>query len=76
MTPEVLVRAQQLLDEGLETAEVADRLGIKRDTFDKAVKAGRLHKPIKKKTPLVRWAPRARAAPRTVPRCWAWGHAM
>jgi hypothetical protein len=32
-----------LLDEGLETAQVADRLGIKRDTLSKAVRAGRLH---------------------------------
>ena len=54
LTAEVLVRAQQLLDEGLEVSEVADELGIKRDTFAKAVKAGRLHKPVKKKTPRVR----------------------
>ena len=54
LTAEVLVRAQQLLDEGLETAEVADRLGIKHDTFAKAVNAGRLHKPVKKKTTRVR----------------------
>jgi predicted site-specific integrase-resolvase len=40
-----------LLDEGWEPAEVADRLGVKRDTFSKAVRAGRLHKPVKK-TPL------------------------
>ena len=48
LTPSVLNEAQQLLDEGLETATVADRLGVKRDTFSKAVRAGRLHKPIKK----------------------------
>ena len=28
---------------------MADRLGIKRDTLSKAVRAGRLHKPAKKK---------------------------
>jgi transposase-like protein len=44
----VLAEAQQLLDEGLETSEVADRLGIKRDTLRKAVSAGRLHKAVKK----------------------------
>ena len=49
LTPQVLGQAQQLFDEGLETPEVADRLGIKRDTLSKAVRAGRLHKPAKKK---------------------------
>ena len=33
---------------GLETSEVADRLGVKRDTLSKAVRAGRLHKAVKK----------------------------
>ena len=49
LTPPVLKQAQQLFDEGLETPEVADRLGIKRDTLSKAVRAGRLHKHAKKK---------------------------
>ena len=48
LTAPVLVEAQQLLDEGLEPAQVADRLGIKRDTFSKAVRAGRLHQGVKK----------------------------
>ncbi len=48
LTSPVLADAQQLLDEGLETTEVADRLGIKRDTLSKAVRAARLHKPVKK----------------------------
>ena len=43
-------KAQALLDEGLETAEVARRLELKPDTLSKAVRAGRLHKPSKKKT--------------------------
>ena len=51
LTPVVLEQAQQLLDEGLETPQVADQLGIKRDTLSKAVRAGRLHKPSKKKHP-------------------------
>jgi hypothetical protein len=50
LTPAVLAEAQQLLDEGLEPSEVADRLDIKRDTLRKAVGAGRLHKPVIKKT--------------------------
>jgi predicted site-specific integrase-resolvase len=32
----------------LEPSEVADRLGVKHDTFSKAVRAGRVHKPVKK----------------------------
>jgi transposase len=48
LTPVVLAEAQQLLDEGLEPAEVADQLEIKRDTLSKAVRAGRLHRPVKK----------------------------
>jgi hypothetical protein len=48
LTPAVLAQAQPLLDEGWEPAQVADRLGIKRDTLSKAVRAGRLHKRVKK----------------------------
>ena len=48
LRPAVLAEAQQLLDDGLETTEVADRLGVKRDTLSKAVRAGRLHKAVKK----------------------------
>jgi predicted DNA-binding protein (UPF0251 family) len=48
LTPAVLAEAQQLLDEGLEPAEVAARLGIKPDTFSKAVRSGRVHKGVKK----------------------------
>ena len=49
LTPPVLEQAQQLLDEGWETPDVADRLGIKRDTLSKAVRAGRLHQRAKKR---------------------------
>ncbi len=51
LTPPVLAEAQRLLNEGLETPEVADQLGIKRDTLSKAVRAGRLHRPVKKTPP-------------------------
>jgi len=50
LTAAVLVEAQQGLDEGLATSVVADRLGIKRDTLSKAVRAGRLAVRAKKKT--------------------------
>lgn len=49
LTPAVLQQAQQLLDEGQATPEVASRLGIKADTLSKAVRAGRLHQRAKKK---------------------------
>ena len=48
LTAPVLTQAQQLLDDGLETAQVAERLGVKPDTLSKAVRAGRLHQPVKK----------------------------
>jgi len=50
LTPGVMAEAQRLLDEGLETADVARRLELKADTLSKAVRAGRLHKRPKKKT--------------------------
>lgn len=54
LTAQVLEQAQQLLDEGVETPDVADRLGIKRDTLSKAVRAGRLRPCAKKKIPIPR----------------------
>jgi hypothetical protein len=48
-TEAVLVQAQLLLDDGLSGPEVAEKLGIKPNTFSKAVKAGRLHVSSKKK---------------------------
>ena len=50
LTAPVLVEAQGLLDEGLAVSAVAERLEVKRDTLAKAIGAGRLHKPTKKKT--------------------------
>ena len=47
LTTEIQQNAQQLLDEGLTIAQVADKFGLLRDTFAKAVRAGRLHVPIK-----------------------------
>jgi hypothetical protein len=45
----VLEAAEVRLDGGLVTTEVAAQLGLKRDTLAKAIGAGRLHKPRKKK---------------------------
>ena len=50
LTEVVLKQAQERLDEGWETSAVAEQLGVKRDTLAKAISAGRLHKPAKKKT--------------------------
>jgi len=49
LTPPVMEKAQQLLDEGNAVADVARELGIKPDTLGKAVAAGKLHR-AKKKT--------------------------
>ena len=49
LTETVLIEAQQRLDEGMTKEEVADQLGILRDTLSKAIKAGRLHAPLKKR---------------------------
>lgn len=49
LTEPVLIQVQQLLDEGLDVKEIAEQLQLKRDTLAKAIKSGKLHKPIKKK---------------------------
>lgn len=43
LTPEVIERCQELFDEGLTKEEVAEKLGIKKDTLRKAIKDGRIH---------------------------------
>jgi hypothetical protein len=45
LTPGVTAQAQQLLEVGLSTREVADHLGLKCDTLRKAIQQGRLTKP-------------------------------
>lgn len=50
LTLEVLRRAQELLAQGQPRSAVAKALGIKPDTLSKAVQAGRLAEPSKKKT--------------------------
>ena len=50
LKPPVLKKAQELLDSDHEITAVAEELGLKYDTLRKAIKSGKLHKPIKKKT--------------------------
>ena len=49
LTPSVLEEAQQLLSGHEEVADIVLKLDIKPDTLAKAIRAGRLHKPAKKK---------------------------
>jgi len=48
LTEPVLREAQERLDEGQVPSQVADGLAIKRDTLQKAIKAGKLHARKKK----------------------------
>jgi transposase len=50
LTQTVLAQVQELLDEELPVGVVAQRLAIKPNTLTKAVRAGRVHVPGKKKT--------------------------
>jgi len=49
LTDGVIEQAQRLLDAGQSARSVAALLGIKPDTFTKAVRAGRLREPAKKR---------------------------
>jgi transposase-like protein len=49
LTPAVRQKAQELLQQGQGRCAVAQELGIKSDTLRKAIKAGRIVEPIKKK---------------------------
>lgn len=44
LTPLILAKAQELLDQRVEAADVADKLGLKRNTLAKAIRDGRLRK--------------------------------
>jgi transposase-like protein len=48
LTDAVLIDVQQRLDDGVSVKDIAAELGLKKDTLNKAVRAGRLH--VKKKT--------------------------
>ena len=49
LTPLALQKARELFEQGKEPSAVARQLGIKPDTLRKAIKAGRIGEPIKKK---------------------------
>ena len=49
LLPDILTRAQALLDQGKELSEIAKTLAIKYNTLNKATHDGRLHQPAKKK---------------------------
>lgn len=50
LTAEVIGQVQQALVEQEAVADIAVRLGLKTDTLNKAIRAGRLQLPVKKKT--------------------------
>ena len=58
LTPERLVQAQQLLDQGLEVPEISRQLGVLATTLHKAIQSGRLQVRKKKTRPR-----RARSGP-------------
>jgi hypothetical protein len=47
MTPARLREVQALIDQGLSDRQIGERLGLKRDTIYRTVRAGRLHRPEK-----------------------------
>lgn len=48
MTPARLREVQALIDQGLSDRQIGDRLGLKRDTIYRTMKAGRLHRAEKR----------------------------
>jgi hypothetical protein len=46
LTAPILAKAQELLDQRLAVGDVANRLGLKSNTLAKAIRDGRLHKPV------------------------------
>ena len=51
LTCAVLQQVQGQLDQGQPLPGVAEELGLKYDTLQKAVRAGRVHAPLKKRPP-------------------------
>jgi transposase-like protein len=50
----VVEQVEELFAGGASVPEVANTLGLKRNTLEKAIRAGRLHAPVKKNSPTVR----------------------
>ena len=46
ITEQIVVQAQELLNQGHARREVADQLGVRYDTLRKAINQGRLHEPV------------------------------
>lgn len=59
MTAEVIEQAQERLNAGEAAGEVARGLGINPETLSKAIQAGRLSRPVKKKKPELGFRARA-----------------
>lgn len=49
LTEPVVAEIEEFLDAGISEAEIAERLGLKRDTLRKTVRAGRIRVPAKKR---------------------------
>ena len=45
---DVVAKAEELLAEGAKISEVAGKLNVKKNTLQKAVRAGRVREPVKK----------------------------
>jgi len=50
----VVAEAEELLAGGASDAEVAEQLGLKLNTLQKAIRAGRVRRPVKKNNPTTR----------------------
>lgn len=50
----VVTEAEELLADGASEAEVAEKLGLKLNTLQKAIRAGRVRRPVKKNSPTMR----------------------
>lgn len=50
----VVTEAEELLADGASEAEVAKKLGLKLNTLQKAIRAGRVRRPVKKNSPTMR----------------------
>jgi transposase-like protein len=49
LVEDVVAKAEELLAEGAKISEVAGKLNVKKNTLQKAVRAGRVREPVKKK---------------------------
>jgi hypothetical protein len=54
LVEDVVAEAEELLADGVIEAEVAEKLGLKLNTLQKAIRAGRVRRPVKKNIPTTR----------------------